>query len=200
MFHTARFWLFFVASALNVRLTRLNHYFNGARERWVCAHLRQTVCRLSRRGVRCSCQKTFCAPSFVVRQPTHRLPQMGGEGSTQAADLRTYEAGEAFTPGVGKGHQLDTLPREGWGRWGPVGKNRHWRCEPAFFAYFLCGGKESRCRPAQGQRMKHEGKTRMPAQTQKHRMPAQTQKHRMPAQTQKHRMRAQTQKHRMPAQ
>src|SRR5215471_4701831 len=31
-----------------------------------------------------------------------------------------------------------------------------WRCEPAFFAYFLCGGKESRCRPAQGQRKKHQ--------------------------------------------
>ena len=27
-----------------------------------------------------------------------------------------------------------------------------WRLEPAFFAYFLCGGKESKCRPAQGQR------------------------------------------------
>ncbi|AJZ59940.1 putative general secretory pathway K domain protein [Paraburkholderia fungorum] len=26
------------------------------------------------------------------------------------------------------------------------------RCEAAFFAYFLCGGKESKCRPAQGQR------------------------------------------------
>jgi hypothetical protein len=24
----------------------------------------------------------------------------------------------------------------------------------AFFAYFLCGGKESKCRPAQGQRLK----------------------------------------------
>ena len=77
VFHTARFSLFFVAIALSVRITRLNRFFNGARGRWVCAHLRQTVCRLSRRGVRCSCQKTFCAPSFVVRQPTHRLPQMG---------------------------------------------------------------------------------------------------------------------------
>jgi hypothetical protein len=25
-----------------------------------------------------------------------------------------------------------------------------WRLQPAFFAYFLCGGKESKCRPAQG--------------------------------------------------
>jgi hypothetical protein len=31
-------------------------------------------------------------------------------------------------------------------RWTPKG----WRLQPAFFAYFLCGGKESRCRPAQG--------------------------------------------------
>jgi hypothetical protein len=37
-----------------------------------------------------------------------------------------------------------------------VGKNTGWRCEPAFFAYFLCGGKESRCRPAQGQREKDQ--------------------------------------------
>jgi hypothetical protein len=27
-----------------------------------------------------------------------------------------------------------------------------WRFKAAFFAYFLCRGKESRCRPAQGQR------------------------------------------------
>jgi hypothetical protein len=45
-----------------------------------------------------------------------------------------------------------------------VGKNKHWRCEPAFFAYFLCGGKESKCRPAQGQRMNNENESRMPAQ------------------------------------
>jgi hypothetical protein len=36
---------------------------------------------------------------------------------------------------------------------------KHWRCEPAFFAYFLCGGKESECRPAQGQRMKDQNHT-----------------------------------------
>jgi hypothetical protein len=29
---------------------------------------------------------------------------------------------------------------------------KSWRLKPAFFAYFLCGGKESKCRPAQGQR------------------------------------------------
>ncbi|SEJ66400.1 hypothetical protein SAMN05192539_101534 [Paraburkholderia diazotrophica] len=40
---------------------------------------------------------------------------------------------------------------------------KHWRCEPAFFAYFLCGGKESECRPAQGQRLRREAHTRMPA-------------------------------------
>jgi hypothetical protein len=33
------------------------------------------------------------------------------------------------------------------------GRGRHLRAsgvKPAFFAYFLCGGKESKCRPAQG--------------------------------------------------
>ena len=34
-------------------------------------------------------------------------------------------------------------------QWDPLISHR---CEPAFFAYFLCGGKESECRPAQGQR------------------------------------------------
>src|SRR3954471_22655449 len=34
----------------------------------------------------------------------------------------------------------------------PGNPSTSWRCEPAFFAYFLCGGKESECRPAQGQR------------------------------------------------
>jgi hypothetical protein len=27
-----------------------------------------------------------------------------------------------------------------------------WRCEPLSLLIFLCGGKESKCRPAQGQR------------------------------------------------
>ncbi|WP_218162591.1 hypothetical protein, partial [Paraburkholderia diazotrophica] len=38
----------------------------------------------------------------------------------------------------------------------PWVKVKHWRCEPAFFAYFLCGGKESKCRPAQGQPPRRE--------------------------------------------
>ena len=42
-------------------------------------------------------------------------------------------------------------------------KNKDWRCEPAFFAYFLCGGKESKSRPGQGQRLRREALTRMPA-------------------------------------
>jgi hypothetical protein len=44
-----------------------------------------------------------------------------------------------------------------------VGNNKNWRCEPAFFAYFLCGGKESKCRPAQGQRMNNDNESRTPA-------------------------------------
>jgi hypothetical protein len=44
---------------------------------------------------------------------------------------------------------------------------KDWRCEPAFFAYFLCGGKESKCRPAQGQRKQTNNKPRMPPQKQK---------------------------------
>jgi hypothetical protein len=44
-----------------------------------------------------------------------------------------------------------------------VGKNKNWRCEAAFFAYFLCGGKESKCRPAQGQHLRASATSRMPA-------------------------------------
>src|SRR5215475_4745353 len=43
----------------------------------------------------------------------------------------------------------------------------------AFFGYFLCRGKESNCRPAQGQRPRREGATRMPAKTQRRRHPKQ---------------------------
>jgi hypothetical protein len=39
--------------------------------------------------------------------------------------------------------------------------------EAAFFGYFLCRGKESNCRPAQGQRLRREGATRMPPQSKK---------------------------------
>jgi hypothetical protein len=39
----------------------------------------------------------------------------------------------------------------------------------AFFCLlFFAAAKKSRCRPAQGQRVKHEGITRMPAQRPKH--------------------------------
>src|SRR6478736_9311572 len=40
----------------------------------------------------------------------------------------------------------------------------------AFFCLlFFAAAKKSRCRPAQGRRLKHEGITRMPAQRQTHR-------------------------------
>jgi hypothetical protein len=39
----------------------------------------------------------------------------------------------------------------------------------AFFCLlFFAAAKKSRCRPAQGRRLKHEGKARMPAKTQNH--------------------------------
>ena len=85
VFHTPALRFFFVASASNARLTRFNHSFNSIRHRLTCAHLRQTVCRLSRREARCACQKTFCAPTFVVRQATHSLPQRGRERFAEAS-------------------------------------------------------------------------------------------------------------------
>src|SRR5215475_12319871 len=40
-------------------------------------------------------------------------------------------------------------------RWGPSGGNKNWRCSAAFFCLlFFAAAKKSRCRPAQGQRVK----------------------------------------------
>src|SRR6185369_7705589 len=52
------------------------------------------------------------------------------------AVVRVLEAGEAFIQSVGNEHQTRALPRETWGRWGPVDKHTGWRCEPLSFAYF----------------------------------------------------------------
>ena len=101
VFHTATFWLLFVASALNKRVTCSHHFFNGTRQRVACAHLRQTVCRLSRREARCSCPKTFRALTFVMRQPTQSLPQGGGDGLIAPALVRVCGAGEALSERAG---------------------------------------------------------------------------------------------------
>src|SRR6516225_3769752 len=68
-----------------------------------------------------------------------------------------HEVGEAFDRRAGNERELVRCrARHGdvKGSWVAV---KDWRCEPAFFGYFLCGGKESDCRPAQGQRKHRVG-------------------------------------------
>jgi hypothetical protein len=92
----ATLYLAAVASAFTKRLTRSTHPYVSQLRQTITAPLRQTVCWFSRLEAQCSCQKTFCAPTFVVRKPTHSLPQMGaGEATTRAAE-EVFEAGEAY--------------------------------------------------------------------------------------------------------
>jgi hypothetical protein len=125
--------------------------------------LRQTVCRFSRCNTRCSCQKTFCARTLVARQATHSLPQGGRDSLPVLAGVRVSGAGEALIESAGNRGWAETCRMRDGDVERPWVKVKGWRCEPAFFAYFLCGGKESKCRPAQGQRWQTKTTTRMPA-------------------------------------
>jgi len=109
VFHSATCQLFFVASALIKRVTCSHHFFNGTHQRFVSAHFRQTVCRRSHREARCSCQKTFCAPTCAARSPTHRLPQRGREGSACLTAIRVLEVGEASHRGLATGNRENVV-------------------------------------------------------------------------------------------
>ena len=80
--------------------------------------------------------------------------------------LWMFEEGEAISGHVGN-EPMSAPCRVRYGDvespWVTV---KDWRCEPAFFAYFLCAGapkevplgdKESDCHTAQGQRPRREG-------------------------------------------
>ncbi|MPW20887.1 hypothetical protein GCT13_29470 [Paraburkholderia sp. CNPSo 3157] len=92
------------------------------------------------------------------------------------AAMQVHEAGEALNKRAGNAHEMSRCRMKDGDVESPWVIVKHWRCEPAFFAYFLCGGKESECRPAQGQRPRREAQSRMPAirakQTTASRMPA----------------------------
>src|SRR6516165_4619908 len=71
------------------------------------------------------------------------------------AVTRVCEAGEAIDRRAGNESRLahcGAKPGDVESPWVSV---KDWR--PAFFAYFLCGGKESKCRPAHGQRPRRVG-------------------------------------------
>jgi hypothetical protein len=66
------------------------------------------------------------------------------DGGARSATLERMSA--LSLAWVARGHVSSWAVPGGRPRWLTTG----WRLQPAFFAYFLCGGKESECRPAQG--------------------------------------------------
>jgi hypothetical protein len=79
--------------------------------------------------------------------------------------MRAIEAGEAFIQSAGNERESGALPFEAWDHLGALRQTQELAVLAAFFCLlFFAAAKKSRCRPAQGQRLKHEGKTRMPAQ------------------------------------
>ena len=88
---------------------------------------------------------------------------MGGSDSKRQATEDVFEVGDAVAKRVGNALTPARCCEKCGDVEGPWVKDKDWRCEPAFFAYFLCGGKESKCRPAQGQHWQTENTTRMPA-------------------------------------
>src|SRR6202007_2355971 len=70
----------------------------------------------------------------------------------------------------------------------------------AFFCLlFFAAAKKSRCRPAQGRRLKHEGNTRMPAKTlEQPNRPRHAAKRRLPAQHQNHKQKRPAQRKQPP--
>ena len=126
--HAATLWFFFVARAPDTRLTPFNHFFNGARQRFARAHLRQTVCRFSRCNTRCSCQKTFCARTLVARQATHSLPQGGRDSLPVLAGVRVSGAGEALIESAGNRGWAETCRMRDGDVERPWVNVKGWRC------------------------------------------------------------------------
>src|SRR6185369_15086703 len=72
------------------------------------------------------------------------------------------------------------LPCEVWDRLGALRQEEMLAVLAAFFCLlFFAAAKKSRCRPAQGRRLKQANKSRMPAKRRKH----QTATHEAPSQT-----------------
>jgi hypothetical protein len=83
-------------------------------------------------------------PGWNVSHPTEYVEGAMPDGGARSATLERMMA-LSLTRMVRGNVSCCAVPG-GEPRWTP----KHWRGEPAFFAYFLCGGKESKCRPAQG--------------------------------------------------
>ena len=97
--------------------------------------------------------------SCAVRTPTQSLPHRELEYSTSRAATRVHESGGALNQCAGNERGQDRCIKKYGDVESPWVTVKDWRCEPAFFAYFLCAGapkevplgdKESRCRPRTG--------------------------------------------------
>ncbi|SEJ92906.1 hypothetical protein SAMN05192539_102447 [Paraburkholderia diazotrophica] len=103
----------------------------------------------------------------MTQQP-RSLPTCSAEFSMPFVVPCVHEAGQAFGQSVGNECKRAHCRKKHGDAESPWVSVKHWRCEPAFFAYFLCGGKESECRPAQGQRPRreaHRGRRRQAIKT-----------------------------------
>src|SRR6185369_7336874 len=86
------------------------------------------------------------------------------------AATRAREAGDALAWSVGNKRGTSRLPCEVRDRLGALRQIHELAVLAAFFCLlFFAAAKKSRCRPAQGRRVKHEGNSRMPAQRQNYR-------------------------------
>ncbi|WP_180731377.1 hypothetical protein [Paraburkholderia sp. PGU19] len=78
------------------------------------------------------------------------------------------EAGDALAWSVGNERGTSRLPCEVRDRLGALRQEEELAVLAAFFCLlFFAAAKKSRCRPAQGRRVKHANASRMPAQKQK---------------------------------
>ena len=79
-----------------------------------------------------------------------------------------HEAGEAFDRCAGNKHKFVSCRAKDGDDVGPWVTVKHWRCESAFFGYFLCGGvKKVTAAPHRGNARAAKAPTRMPAKSPK---------------------------------
>ena len=137
-----------VANALTMRLTRFMHQRHGPRHRISRAPLRQTYA-----GVRTAHGNVLAARRSYVPSGACValygmatcicLPQGGAERSRSLAVVRVPEAGEAHDECAGNERRPESCRVKCGDVESPWVTVKHWRGEPAFFGYFLCGGVQT---------------------------------------------------------
>jgi hypothetical protein len=123
-------------------------------EIWVQRHLRRSVWGL--RGDACTGNRgeasaAMATPAAYARgyarwrgRMCPATARVVPDGGARSATLERMSA--LSRTGLARGQVSSWAVPDRRPRWLTTG----WRLQPAFFAHFLCGGKESECRPAQG--------------------------------------------------